>query len=410
MRKAALTLLLLSLHACSSQGSVADSVAETGTDAAAAERTASPQLPFDWCEPNAPPDDNCHVEKRNPDSDSIALATAIANRYMDVHPVDSQAWNWEEAVLMLGLVELHRVTGDDVLLNYCRGWLDHHIAEGFEIATSDTCVPAAVAVYLHAATGKAEYAAVADDALDYLNQRALRTTEGGISHLGTVPVVTLWLDSLFMFGSVLTYRGEFASDNVSLDLFGEQFAIFTDLLQKGPGLYMHAYEWIAPQEAGVYWARGNGWVTAAAYQYLRVRRLREEEDGPVSAAASILTSAVLEVQEADTGLWWTVLNRPGETYLETSASALFAYSFARAYRYGYAGDDILAPIAAAMKGIRTRIETDETERPFVTGISGATGVDRFEGYAGIPQQDDLPFGVGAVLMALVETSGLPLEN
>jgi len=400
----------VALVACGSKEETPPALNDAIPDSAGIDRTASPTVPFDWCDPEVPPDDECHAAKRNPESNNIALAVAVAERYMEIHPADSQPWNWEEAVLMLGLVELHRVTRDDALVEYCRTWLDHHIAKGFEIATSDTCVPAAVAVYLFAETGNEEYGAVVDDALGYLNKRALRTTEGGISHLGTVPIATLWIDSLFMFGSVLTYRGEFAADEKSLDLFGEQFAIFTELLQKGPGLYMHAHDWIGPQDAEVYWGRGNGWVTTAAYQYLRVRGLRGEDDPKVSTAAALLSVAVLDLQDADSGLWWTVLNRPGETYLETSAAALFAYSFARAYRYGHAGSDVLAPVASAMNGVRSRITDDESGKPVVTGISGATGVDRFQGYAGIQQKDDLPFGVGAVIMALVETSGLPLEN
>ena len=410
MRPAAAVLLALLLLSCGSAGGGGDDVNTPQLETVSVDKTGPPAVPFDWCDPDQPPDDACHATKRDPGSENIALATALALRYMDEHPFETQAWNWEEAVLMLGFLELHRVTKDAALLSYCRGWLDHHVEQGFNIATSDTCVPAAVAVYLHAVTGKEEYLTVAEQALDYLNEGALRTAEGGISHLGTVPVVTLWVDSLFMFGAVLTSRGEFAGDTASLDLFGEQFAIFTDLLQKGPGLYMHAHEWIGPQESNVYWARGNGWVAAAAYQYLRVRRLRGEEDHEVATAAALLARAVLEVQDAQSGLWWTVLNRPGETYLETSATALFAFAFARAFRYGYADDDALGPVALAMKGVRSRIEDDDTGRPVVTGISGATGVDRFKGYAGIPQKSDLPYGVGAVIMALVETSGLPSEE
>jgi unsaturated rhamnogalacturonyl hydrolase len=53
------------------------------------------------------------------------------------------------------------------------------------------------------------------------------------------------------------------------------------------------------------------------------------------------------------------------------------------------------------------IHTDAQDRPVVTGISGPTMAGSFEYYRDIPVLDDLPFGLGAVLLILIETSGLP---
>lgn len=102
------------------------------------------------------------------------------------------------------------------------------------------------------------------------------------------------------------------------------------------------------------------------------------------------------------------MNRPGETYLETSAAALFAFGLARGWRYGFLGDEVLPVIARAMQGVRSRIVTNVEGQPVVTGVSGPTTAGGFALYASIAQADDLPFGIGAVLYALLETSGLPL--
>ena len=56
--------------------------------------------------------------------------------------------------------------------------------------------------------------------------------------------------------------------------------------------------------------------------------------------------------------------------------------------------------------MRTRIVDDEEGKPVVTGISGGTDPSTFEGYVSVPLREDLNFGVGAVLLALIETSGL----
>lgn len=100
------------------------------------------------------------------------------------------------------------------------------------------------------------------------------------------------------------------------------------------------------------------------------------------------------------------LNLPGEIYQETSGPALFAYGIARAFRYGILGEQELAAALLALEGVKERIEPDEEGRPVVTGISLGTDPTTFEGYAEVEQRDDVHYGVGAVILALVETSGL----
>ena len=52
-----------------------------------------------------------------------------------------------------------------------------------------------------------------------------------------------------------------------------------------------------------------------------------------------------------------------------------------------------------------RIRMDD-DGPVVTGVSLATDPWSFEEYASVPLGDDVNYGVGAVILALIETSGL----
>lgn len=327
--------------------------AEYGHDSGLEEDGPDRLAPFDWCEPDTPPDRACYAARRDPGSASIALAEAVARSFLARREAASLAWNWEEAVGMFALAELSRVTGDPRYREYVATWLDHHIVHGYAIVTSDTCAPALPALALLADTEEPRYRQVVDDALRYLFEEALRDEDGGINHLGTTDVagVTLWVDSLFMVGVFLTRYGEWANDARALDEVAAQIRLFTRRLQDGSGFYTHAWNWVIPQDDGVFWARGNAWVAAATADYLRARRNRGESDPEVEQAFSLLIGAVLAAQDPATGLWWTVINRPGETYLETSASALFAWALARAWRYGLVGDEVLAPIGKAVQGL-----------------------------------------------------------
>ena len=362
--------------------------------------------PFDYCTSD-PPDEACYREKRDPASDQIALAEAIVQKQIEEHPADTMDWNWEEAVLMVGVHELYRVTQKTEYRDYYRDWIDHHISRGYEMKSSDTSAPARLALELYTA-GDQQYRRVIDDFFIYINEDALRTEEGGLNHLGTDDTfgITLWVDSLFMFGGVLIRWAEEEGGQAALDEFAFQHEIFTELLQKEPGWYKHAHDWLGSQDDDVYWGRGNGWVAAATTDYLRVRLARGEKDKDARRALDELFAAIISTQDSPSGLWWTVVNRPGETYLETSASALFACALARAWRYGFVDDSVLPAVDRAVAGVRSMITTDASQRPVVTGISGPTMAGSFEYYKEIPVLDDLPFGLGAVLLMLIETSGL----
>lgn len=362
----------------------------------------------DACE-TGPVDEACYGSKRDPQSARVELALDIALRYMAGHPAADQHWDWGPATVMFSLTELYRITGDTRLRDYYQAWMDHHIAEGYDLYWSDHCPPSLTALALFQETGDPVYEAVVLDILSYLFEEAPRL-EGGISHMGTMGAVvgdTLWLDSLFMFGMILTRWGEHTGDTSFLDEMGEQFVLFGDLLQEAPGFWVHAYNWPNPQDPDVYWARGNGWITASGFEYLRVKRNRGDRGDPaVEALLDWQLAAIREYQDPASGLWWTVLNRPGETYLETSASALFAYGMARGYRYGFLDESVLPVVASAMEGVEANILRDASDLPYVSDISGPTTAGDFRNYQNVDLGDDINYGVGAVILALIETSGL----
>lgn len=382
-----------------------DTGTDAGTDTGETTDTGGEELPFDYCE-GAPPDDECYAAKRDPDSEAVAMAMALADRHMENFPATEQTWDWEEAVFMFSLTELYRVTGEARFLDHAQAWVDFHIDNGYLIETSDTCAPVATAAELYRVTDDPKYAAVFDDALAYFDAAA-RSNDGGLSHFGTFPLApTLWADSLFMFGNVLTRWGELRDDPAQFEELELQFSVFTDKLQSPGGLYAHAWNF-PTADPDIYWGRGNGWVTASGYDYLRALRIREQEDPALAAALDAQVAAIIANQDPS-GLWWIVVDRPDEIYLETSTTALFAYGMARAFRYGYLEGELVLPVIEdAMAAVDGKIVVDGEGKPYVTEISGPTGPGDMANYAGIPLEDDLGYGVGAVILALIESSGLP---
>jgi unsaturated rhamnogalacturonyl hydrolase len=249
---------------------------------------------------------------------------------------------------------------------------------------------------------------VVDDVLQYLKEDAPRTEDGGINHTGFLGTArAIWVDSAFMFGMVLTRWAELSGDEASLDLMSEQMAIFASRLQHENGLMQHAYGWPGDVDDDIYWNRGNSWVAASLSDYLRVLRLEGKSDPLVEKMFRDQIRGALELQDPVTGLWWTIMNRPGEAYQETSGPSLFAYGMARAYRYGILGDaERRAALRVVEEVVEDRIARDDQNRPVVTGTSFGTDPTNLETYLSVEQADDVHYGVGAVILALIETSGL----
>lgn len=134
--------------------------------------------------------------------------------------------------------------------------------------------------------------------------------------------------------------------------------------------------------------------------------LAQEADPQAEQIFTDQLRGILETQDPASGMRWTLMNRQGEIYLETSATALFSYAIARAYRYGVVGEEELDAAFRAVDGVREAIIEDENGRPVVTGISGPTDLGTYDFYASVPLQEDISYGVGAAILALVETSGL----
>jgi len=174
---------------------------------------------------------------------NLNLATNIAKSYMKRHSAELHPWDWGESVLMFSIIELYRLTQDHSFLNYAQDWIDFHLTQGYKIKCSDTCAPAITALELYNILNKPKYRKVVEDVLYYLKEQAPKTSEGGISHLGLVKPeqTSIWIDSLFMFGIVLSRWTETTGKGEYLDELGNQICIFSKKLQHSSGLYTHGW-------------------------------------------------------------------------------------------------------------------------------------------------------------------------
>lgn len=145
---------------------------------------------------------------------------------------------------------------------------------------------------------------------------------------------SLWLDDLYMSVPALAQMGALTGEQKYFDDAVQQVLQFSArLFVPATGLYRHGWVQEMEPHPTFHWGRANGWAIVAMAELLSV--LPEDHPGRVAVLAQYRAHAAgLAAVQGRNGLWHQLLDRP-DSYLETSASAMFVYSIARGLNRGW---------------------------------------------------------------------------
>jgi rhamnogalacturonyl hydrolase YesR len=155
------------------------------------------------------------------------------------------------------------------------------------------------------------------------------------------------------------------------------------------GLYTHGWNANNPDAPRFYWARANGWAVLTMSDLLDV--LPKDHPGYPKVLAQLrLSLRGIAEQQSGTGLWHQMIDRH-DSYLETSASAMFTYVIAHAINEGWISAATYGSIAqAGWVGLSTRINARGQVEGTCVGTTFAsdhiyyynrpTSVDALHGY------------------------------
>ena len=171
---------------------------------------------------------------------------------------------------------------------------------------------------------------------DYVANKQFRFADGTLARNRPQPN-TLWLDDLFMAVPALAQMGHY-DDAVKQVL---QFS--ARMFNADKGVYMHGWVQGMEPHPQFHWARANGWALMAMVELLDV--LPPDHPGYQLVVAQLRAHVKgLAAYQDGTGFWHQLLDR-SDTYLETSATAIYAYAMARAINRGYVDQRAYAPVA-----------------------------------------------------------------
>lgn len=205
--------------------------------------------------------------------------------------------------------------------------------------------------------------------IDYISNKEFRLADGTLARNRPQPN-SLWLDDLFMGVPALAQMGKLTGDNKYFDDAVRQVLQFSDrMFNHDKGLFMHG--WIAGmnEHPQFHWARANGWAVMTMVELLEV--LPKDHTGRAKVL-ELLRSHIrgLANYQSQKGFWHQLIDK-NDSYLETSATAIYTFAIARAINRGYVDAKVYGPmVCLAWNAVSTKVN----EKGQVEGTCVGTGM------------------------------------
>ena len=353
---------------------------------------------------------------------SVKTAESVMQR----HPILTERWDYTSGLVLKGIEQVWRKTGDERYFEYIKDNIDHFVnAEGrirtyrLEEYNLDQINSGKVLFMLYQKTGDERYR----KALFLLREQLRthpRTSEGGFWHKKIYPH-QMWLDGLYM---AAPFYAEFAlnfGEPQDYDDLARQFILVAKHTRDPrTGLFYHGWDesktqiW-ADKETGCsphFWGRAIGWYAMALVDVLDFFPEDHPLRGQLIGILQGLIQAIVRFQDPKTGLWYQLLDQGAGkgNYLEASASCMFVYAIARSVKENYVDHKYLAAAQRGYEGIlRDLVEFDRDglvnlkQVCQVAGLGGKGNRDgSFAYYASEPVVTNDFKGIGAFILASIE--------
>jgi unsaturated rhamnogalacturonyl hydrolase len=279
-------------------------------------------------------------------------------------------------------------------------------------------------LFLYRRTKMEKYKTAADCLRRQLEQQP-RTHAGGFWHKKIYPY-QMWLDGLYMAEPFYARYAAMFDEPKAFDDIAAQFTLaYLHTLDPKTGLCYHGWDesrsqrWAdsATGHSPCIWGRSMGWYLMGLVDVLDVFPADHPRRPELLKILRDLSAALLKYRDERSALWYQVVDRGGEdgNYLESSASSMFTYVFAKGARKGYLDRRFLRAARQSFDGIIKRfVRVDEqgfvnlTETCRGAGLGGDPYRDgSFAFYVGVPRATNDMKGIGACLLAAIQVESIP---
>jgi len=208
-----------------------------------------------------------------------------------------------------------------------------------------------------------------DHLIEYISTKEYRLADGTLAR-NRPQKNTLWLDDLFMSVPALAQMGKLTNDKKYYDDAVKQVLQFSQrMFNKNLGIYMHGWVEEMTVHPEFHWARANGWALMTMVELLDVLPENYPRRNLILDQLRAHVKGLASYQSGE-GFWHQLLDKP-DSYLETSATAIYSYCIARAINKGWIDAKAYAPMCIlAWNAVTTKV----TAKGQVEGTCVGTGM------------------------------------
>lgn len=333
-------------------------------------------------------------------------------------------WNYEDGCVLIGCTQLYKATKDTFYKDFVIGYMEGFVDEDGSIRTFekekyniDSINAGKVLFFLYEETKEEKYRLAIETVMEQLRTHP-RTECGNFWHKNIYPN-QIWLDGLYMAQPFyMAYETNFHHKEGYNDIINQFENVRKYIYNEEKGLYYHAYDeariqlW-ADKNTGLspnFWLRSMGWYLMALVDTIEVMSIEIFEH--YMTLVNLYREAIkgiLWYQDKERKLFYQIIDKSDieGNYLETSGSAMIAYSILKACRLGILKKEKYQTIGEEILEQLTVQKLVEREGSlYLEGICSVAGLGPKEERDGSVAYylserivcDD-PKGVGALMMA-----------
>lgn len=208
-----------------------------------------------------------------------------------------------------------------------------------------------------------------DNYIDYILNKEFRLKDGTLAR-NRPQLNTVWLDDMFMGIPAIAWYGRLTGNTKYYDAALRQISLFrAKMWVPEKKLFRHGWVEDMDEHPAFFWGRANGWAILTMCEVLDA--IPEGYTGR-SEVLDLYRQHVsgLNALQSGEGFWHQLLDR-NDSYLETSATAIYAYCFAHGIDEGWIDPLAYGPAAClAWNAVSTMISEDG----MVNGTCVGTGM------------------------------------
>ena len=179
--------------------------------------------------------------------------------------------------------------------------------------------------------------------MDFIVHKEYRLQDGTFARMRP-QANTLWLDDMYMGIPALAQMGIYTGEKHYFDEAVRQILQFSKrMFVEEKGLYMHGWVEGASTHPTFHWGRANGWALLTLTEVLEALPQEHTEWKNILKLYKAHVAGIAACQSGN-GFWHQLLDR-NDSYLETSATAIYVYCIARGINNGWLDAVSYGPVA-----------------------------------------------------------------